>query len=38
MATAEYFAERKDRADLTAFDRIMSRKGGEPPQPDDQLP
>ena len=37
MTTAEYFAERKGRADLKAFDRIMRRKGGEPPGPDDQL-
>jgi hypothetical protein len=38
MTTAEYFAERKGRANLKAFDRIMSRKGGEPPRPDDRLP
>lgn len=38
MTTAEYFAERKARADLKAFDRIMRRKGGEPPRPDDQAP
>jgi hypothetical protein len=38
LTTAEYFAERKNRADLKAFDRIMKRKGGEPPRPDDQLP
>lgn len=37
MTTAEYFSERKGRADLEAFDRIMSRKGGEPPRSDDQL-
>jgi hypothetical protein len=37
MTTAEDFAERKGRADLKAFDRIMKRNGGEPPRPDDQL-
>jgi hypothetical protein len=37
MTAVEFFAERKDRADLKAFDRIMKRKGGEPPRPDDQL-
>ena len=38
MQTAQFFAERKARADLTAFDRIMSRCGGEPPQPGDEFP
>ncbi|MFM7705377.1 MAG: YlcI/YnfO family protein [Rubrivivax sp.] len=38
MNTAAYFAERRDRADLAAFDRILSRPGGEPPGPDDLLP
>jgi len=37
MATAELFAERRGRADMAAFDRIMSRTGGEPPRPDDAL-
>jgi hypothetical protein len=37
MTTAEYFAERKARANLQAFDRIMRRRGGEPPRPDDRL-
>jgi hypothetical protein len=35
MGTAEFFAERRDRADFKAFDRLMRRKGGEPPGPDD---
>jgi hypothetical protein len=35
MGTAEFFAERWERADFTAFDRITRRKGGEPPGPDD---
>jgi hypothetical protein len=37
MNTATFFAERRARADFTAFDRLMRRKGGEPPQPDDTL-
>lgn len=37
MRTAEFFAERRNRADLAAFDRIMGRKGGEPPRPDDRI-
>ena len=38
MQTVQFFAERKARADFTAFDRIMSRSGGELPQPGDELP
>ena len=38
MTAEEVFAERRARADLAAFDRIMSRKGGEPPRPGDELP
>jgi hypothetical protein len=37
MKTAEVFAERKQRADFQAFDRIMNRKGGQPPAADDVL-
>lgn len=37
MSTAEFFAERQARADFAAFDRLMRRQGGEPPQPDDAL-
>jgi len=36
MNTAEFFAERKARADLAAFKRILKRKGGEPPRPGDE--
>lgn len=36
MSTAEFFAERKARADLTAFKRILKRKGGEAPRPGDE--
>jgi len=37
MGTAEFFAERRARADFKAFDRLMRRKGGEPPGPDDTV-
>lgn len=37
MNSAAFFAERRDRADFTAFDKIMRRKGGEAPQPDDKI-
>jgi hypothetical protein len=38
VTTEEVFAERRARGDLADFDRIMSRKGGEPPRPRDELP
>ena len=38
LRTASYFAERRGRADWEAFDRLMSRKGGEPPRSGDKLP
>lgn len=38
MTTAEYFTERKARADMETFDRILNREEGEPPQPGDELP
>ncbi|HEX5454733.1 MAG TPA: toxin-antitoxin system HicB family antitoxin [Stellaceae bacterium] len=37
MNTAEFFAERRARADMDAFDRLMRRPGGEPPRPEDAL-
>lgn len=37
LNTATYFAERRSRADLKAFDRLMRRKGGERPKEGDQL-
>ncbi len=37
MNTAQFFAERREKADFTAFDRIMQRKGGELPRPEDTL-
>jgi hypothetical protein len=36
MNTADFFAERKARADLAAFKRILKRKGGEPPRSGDE--
>ena len=36
MTTAEFFAERRARADPEAFRRILNREGGEPPRPDDR--
>ncbi len=32
LRTATYFAERRDRVDWAAFDRLMARDGGEPPR------
>jgi len=36
MNTAEFFAERRTRADFAAFDRIMQRKDGEEPREGDE--
>ncbi len=36
--TADYFAERRGRADWAAFDRLMARDGGQPPHAGDELP
>ena len=38
MEATRFFAERKARANFTAFDRIMDRSGGEPPCSGDELP
>jgi post-segregation antitoxin (ccd killing protein) len=37
MNTAAFFAERRERADFAAFDRLMRRKRGEAPNPDDRI-
>jgi hypothetical protein len=37
MNTAEFFAERRGRVDFDAFERLMRRKGGEAPGPDDTI-
>ena len=38
MNTAAFFAERRERADFAAFDKIMKRKGGQAPKPEDRMP
>jgi hypothetical protein len=38
LRTASYFAERKARADPSAFERIMTRETGEPPSEGDEIP
>ena len=37
MTTAEFFVERRARADFEAFDRLMRRQGGQQPGPDDTI-
>ncbi len=37
MNTAAFFAERRSKADFAAFDRIMRRRRGEMPGPDDRI-
>ena len=36
MNTAAYFAERRSRADLVAFKRLLKRKGGMPARDGDE--
>lgn len=36
--TAEFFAERRARADVEEARRILFRDGGQPPVPEDRLP
>ena len=36
--TDQFFQDRRARADLETFDRIMKRRGGEPPIAGDELP
>jgi hypothetical protein len=38
LETATFFEDRKARADFKAFDRIMRRRGGEPPRKGDEIP
>jgi len=38
LKTADYFAGRAGRADFRAFDRLMRKRGGEAPRPDDEIP
>ena len=37
METENFFLERRGRADDEAFLRILNRKGGEPPRPEDTI-
>jgi hypothetical protein len=37
MQTEEFFLERGTRADRKKFRRILNRKGGQPPRPDDTI-
>jgi hypothetical protein len=38
LDTVNYFAQRRSRADLTAFKRILKRKGGAAPRDGDERP
>jgi hypothetical protein len=38
LETAQLFTDRKRRADFKVFDRIMKRRGGKPPRPNDEMP
>lgn len=37
LRTLSYFADRRNRANWAAFDELMTRPGGEPPRPGDEL-
>src|SRR5215813_14831315 len=37
LRTAQFFHERVARADLAAFDRLLTRAGNEPPRPGDEI-
>jgi len=37
LRTADFFAERRNRVDFAAFDRLMRRDGGAPVEPGDEL-
>jgi hypothetical protein len=38
LQTAEFFLDRKARADFKAFDKLMKRRGGTPPRTGDDMP
>ncbi len=38
MKTAEFFTSRRAKADIKAARRILRRRGGQPPDPEDLLP
>lgn len=37
METEQFFEQRKTRGNPKAFRRILNRKGGEPPRPEDAI-
>ena len=37
MITMEFFLERRQRADMQAFERLMRRNDSEPPGPNDEI-
>lgn len=37
METERFFEERRQRADRRSFRRILNRRGGEPPRPEDAV-
>lgn len=37
MRTVEFFAQRRSRADLAAFRKLLRRRGGEPPRAGDEI-
>jgi hypothetical protein len=37
LRTAQFFQERAARADFVAFERLLTRAGGEPPRPGDEI-
>ena len=37
LETATFFEERRKRVDMDAFRKILSREGGEPPSPGDEM-
>jgi hypothetical protein len=38
LRTADFFAERKSRANFKTFDKLMKRRRGTPPRSGDELP
>lgn len=38
MKTAEFFAERREGADIEAARLLLRRTGGSPPRPEDRMP
>jgi len=38
LETARFFEDRRARADFKKFDKIMKRRGGQPPREGDEIP